>query len=356
MAINTNGLPLITGPRTLTSGGPPIALNNEIRGGIHRISGQTGDTLADIDTRHLQAGMLVYDENTSLHYMYRNVGDAPASPPDANDPYRGADGRVPNNVGTIGAADSNWMEFELNVDTLSQIGDVYLTTPSDNQVLEYRMDADGNGNPGWINSTDNVTESLSGLNDTDINQPLVAGRRLKITSEDDAQGDPVIRWRDVNDSLEELENVVINAPVAGEVLEYSTDIHGDGTNIAGWVNSTDNPLGNNFASLSDVTLTNVNAGDRVRAVVDNTDPANPVITWENINGNVEGLENIYVNATTVGNGQTLVYNTNAGGTGVPGWRNEDISILNIAGVDLENVQEGQVLQFAAVSGVDSWRK
>ena len=30
MAINLEGLPIVPGARTLTSGGPPIALNNEI--------------------------------------------------------------------------------------------------------------------------------------------------------------------------------------------------------------------------------------------------------------------------------------------------------------------------------------
>ena len=62
MATNTTGLPVVPGARSLVSGGPPIVLGNEVRGGIHRISGSTGDTLGDIDGRSLQAGMLVYNE------------------------------------------------------------------------------------------------------------------------------------------------------------------------------------------------------------------------------------------------------------------------------------------------------
>ena len=112
MAFNTIGLPLITGNRTLTSGVAPIALGNEIRGGIHRISGQPGDTLADIRGTHLQAGMLVYDGLANKYFMYRNVGDPPANPPVANDPYRDANGRLPNNnPENPGADDSNWIEF-----------------------------------------------------------------------------------------------------------------------------------------------------------------------------------------------------------------------------------------------------
>ena len=72
MAINTTGLPQIAGPRTLVSGGPPIVLGNEVRGGIHRISGASGDQLNNIDARILQVGMLVYDEDQDTYYMYKN--------------------------------------------------------------------------------------------------------------------------------------------------------------------------------------------------------------------------------------------------------------------------------------------
>ena len=93
MAINLRGLPIVPGARTLTSGGPPIALNNEIRGGIHRISGSAdnNDQLGDIDARYLQVGMLVYDETQDTYYMYKNQdGPEPTGNPDSNDPYRGA--------------------------------------------------------------------------------------------------------------------------------------------------------------------------------------------------------------------------------------------------------------------------
>ena len=63
------------------------------------------DTRTDISGALLQAGMLVYDEATSLHYQYVNVGDAPADPPNPNDPYRDALGNLPN-------AAENWAVFE----------------------------------------------------------------------------------------------------------------------------------------------------------------------------------------------------------------------------------------------------
>ena len=143
MAINLRGLPIVPGARTLTSGGPPIALNNEIRGGIHRISGETGDQLDNIDARYLQVGMLVYDETQDTYYMYKNQdGPEPTGNPDSNDPYRGADGRVPNDINVIGDGDSNWVEFRLNIDhtTLESLSNVSYQTgtdaPAPGQVLE----------------------------------------------------------------------------------------------------------------------------------------------------------------------------------------------------------------------------
>ena len=106
MAINLNGLNIIPQGATLTTGGSaPLGLNNEIRGGVHRVSGTGTDTRTDISGALLQAGMLVYDEATSLHYQYVNVGDAPADPPNPNDPYRDALGNLPN-------AAENWAVFE----------------------------------------------------------------------------------------------------------------------------------------------------------------------------------------------------------------------------------------------------
>jgi len=106
MAINLEGLPIVPGARTLTSGGPPIALNNEIRGGVHRISGTGSDTLADIDGRHLQAGMLVYNESDGMHYQYQHVaGTEQTNPADANDPFRNALGALQNET-------DNWIVFE----------------------------------------------------------------------------------------------------------------------------------------------------------------------------------------------------------------------------------------------------
>ena len=247
MAINTNGLPQIAGPRTLVSGGPPIVLGNEVRGGIHRISGETGDTLSTIDARRLQAGMLVYDENTSQFFMYRNVGDAPDSPTDANDPYRGSDGRLPNNVGTIGADDSNWIEFRLSPEVLNDIGNVFINAPSNGQVLEYRSgQVDDQGDPlpdGWINSTDNVTSSLQGLTDVTYQGTPAIGQVLEITSVDPDGSN--VQWGNRED------NIVSAVAAIGDVnltdiqpddrIVYTLDRNGDGTNIAGWVNQGANP-------------------------------------------------------------------------------------------------------------------
>ena len=136
MATNIIGLQTFPGGNTYVTGGAPVALNNEIRGGVHRISGIPrdlnagfpGDQLGDIDARYLQVGMLVYDESTNLYYMYKNqTGGAPADPPDPNDPYRDSSGRMPNEVGVIGSDESNWVEFRLGIDhtTLESLSNVH---------------------------------------------------------------------------------------------------------------------------------------------------------------------------------------------------------------------------------------
>jgi len=65
MAISYDGLTRNAWTGTWsTTGDHPIALNNEIRGGIHVVSGSAGDQLADIPGQRLQEGMLVYLQNS----------------------------------------------------------------------------------------------------------------------------------------------------------------------------------------------------------------------------------------------------------------------------------------------------
>ena len=114
MAINLNGLNIIPQGATLTTGGSaPLGLNNEIRGGIHRISGLDADAspsgvsdlLTDINGALLQQGMLVYNDADSMHYQYTDFGPVPPDPPNPDDPYRNALGVLPNTT-------DNWVEFE----------------------------------------------------------------------------------------------------------------------------------------------------------------------------------------------------------------------------------------------------
>ena len=61
MPINYDGLTRNQWPGTWSpNGSHPVALNNEIRGGVHSISGDPGDQLTDISGSRLQEGMLVY--------------------------------------------------------------------------------------------------------------------------------------------------------------------------------------------------------------------------------------------------------------------------------------------------------
>ena len=227
MAINLRGLPIVPGARTLTSGGPPIALNNEIRGGIHRISGLSGDQLGDIDARYLQVGMLVYDETQDTYYMYKNNNiDPPSDNPDSNDPYRGADGRLPNVIGVIGSNGSNWIEFRSAPEMLSEIDNVHITSPAAGQVLEYSTDADGQGNPGWINSTDNPQgNSIESLSDVEADgRP--GGSVLQFNADPAA-----MRWEDALLALTSLSDVsadIANAEV-GDGFGFGDDPNDPGT-------------------------------------------------------------------------------------------------------------------------------
>ena len=128
MATNLSGLNFIPQSATLTTGGgAPLGLNNEIRGGVHRVSGNTGDTHLTIDGRYLQAGMLVFDESTSTLYQYINFGPAEDPATDPNDPWRRADGTVPNTT-------DNWVVFEAGGGTgqlgysIEQIGTIAADT------------------------------------------------------------------------------------------------------------------------------------------------------------------------------------------------------------------------------------
>ena len=102
MAISYDGLTRNAWTGTWsTTGDHPIALNNEIRGGIHVVSGSAGDQLADIPGQRLQEGMLVYLQNSygsftgSKWYTYNLlVGESRSA----------ITGAVPN-------ADGNWTEF-----------------------------------------------------------------------------------------------------------------------------------------------------------------------------------------------------------------------------------------------------
>ena len=113
MAKNLEGLSQVVGNRTIVNtGSVPLVLSEDLRGGVKRITGDTGDTLADLDPRSLQQGMLVFRESDSTYYQYRNVGTAPTNPPDPADPFRNNAGELPNTGNTdVNTDTSNWVEF-----------------------------------------------------------------------------------------------------------------------------------------------------------------------------------------------------------------------------------------------------
>ena len=296
--------------------------------------------------------------------MYRNVGTAPASPPDANDPYRGADGRLANNVGTIGAADSNWIEFRLSPEQLNDIGDVFANAPSNGQVLEYRtLDSDGDPLPaeqvGWYPSQDNVINSLQGLDDVTYGpaENRAEDQVLTITNVD-SDGSNVV-WGNRNlptPNLSALQDVTYNtgtnAPAIGDILQI---VSTQGGNIE-WENATKGPLG----SLDDVDFpiqpTHTQVLEYRTDIFNADDPANPLTGWTartQIFGEEGGVFIDGTNAPT--NGQVLAYrDRNADGTMLPlsqrGWYPATDSPLNNSIESLSDVNAnlrpvGSILQY-----------
>ena len=110
-------------------GDHPIVLSNELRGGIHYVSGTPNDRLLDIPGQRLQEGMLVYVksayDNITADTFYQYV----LLPGESRDVSTGA---VPNE-------EANWSRatLSISVDYLSQIGDVSNITAVDNQILTW---------------------------------------------------------------------------------------------------------------------------------------------------------------------------------------------------------------------------
>lgn len=105
MPINYDGLTRNTWPGTWSpTGQAPIALDNELRGGLQSITGGAGDRLTDIYGQRIQEGMLVYLKNayiasgytrtSSTYYTYRLLSGESRS---------AITGAVPN-------AEANWSE------------------------------------------------------------------------------------------------------------------------------------------------------------------------------------------------------------------------------------------------------
>ena len=135
------------------SGGHPIVLDTEIRGGLRYISGDVGDQLTDIPGQRLQEGMLVFVKSTygsvtgNKFYQYSLFG---------GEQRNTSTGDMPNAAG-------NWTEFVSGGGGATVIGDltdVSNTAPTVGQVLKW----DGSQ---WVPGTDNTASSGSGISEGD---------------------------------------------------------------------------------------------------------------------------------------------------------------------------------------------
>ena len=159
MSVDYNGLTRTswTGTWSPTTN-HPVALANEIRGGVHSITGLVGDQLTDISGQRLEEGMLVYVKNGytgvdgDSFYQYSLLGGESRNP---------STGYVPNNPG-------NWSKLTLGGGgSLTTLTDVTITSPVEGDRLEY------NSTLGvWENVPAGTTDAaLGGLIDVIITTP-----------------------------------------------------------------------------------------------------------------------------------------------------------------------------------------
>jgi hypothetical protein len=133
MSSNYNGLTRNTWPGTWSPDGDhPIALSNELRGGLQYVAGVTGDTLQDIPRQRLQPGMICFVDQTygsitgQKYYTYKLLdGES------RND----ATGEMPNNA-------NNWVEFNPGADatesaSLESSSNVNSAAPQAGALLQY---------------------------------------------------------------------------------------------------------------------------------------------------------------------------------------------------------------------------
>lgn len=131
---NYDGLTRNTWPGTWSPDGDhPIALSNELRGGLQYVEGVTGDTLQDIPRQRLQPGMIVFVANSygsftgGKYYTYELL---------SGEARNQATGEMPNNTG-------NWSELEVgnsgsnSASNLADLNDVSADNPDAGSLLQY---------------------------------------------------------------------------------------------------------------------------------------------------------------------------------------------------------------------------
>ena len=221
---------------------------------------------------------------------------------------------TPTNVSTF-TNDAGYLTG-ITGESIGDLSDVTVTTPSNGQVLSY------NGT-NWVNSASSAG-SLSGLSDTSIGTP-VNGEVLKYNG---------TAWVDAQLAYSELSGTPTNVSTFTNDANYvaSGDNVSVFTNDAGYLTGI---TGESIGDLSDVTVTSATSGEVLKyngtawvdASVDYTEVTNTptnVSTFTNDSGYLTGItgESIGslsdVTVTSVASGEVLKYNGTA-------WVNDTIS-------------------------------
>lgn len=150
------------------------------------------------------------------------------------------------------ATNSKWVKGQIpTIESLDDIGDVTVTTPTDGQIIKYST-ALGK----WVNEDDEVVADLEDLQNVDIDvATLENGQILKY--------DVVTqKWYNgsasaVSTKVEDLADVSLDNIEDGQVLVW------DATNQV-WVNGTSGSVINKLSDIQDVQVANLHDGDMIR--------------------------------------------------------------------------------------------
>lgn len=298
------------------------------------------ENLNNVELSNLQNNqILIYDSTTS---KWKNGTDVDQVPQftvlnsTISNPQNGQ-------TWVYNGSNSKW-ENSTVVQTVSALGDTTIVNPADKEVLKYNVN-----NSKWENEQVKLNEIFD-VNITSLNTGAIL-RYNGLTS----------KWEntDETNTLNELTDVAILNPAMKHTLVYNTNTSTfqnqllniddlgdvDGSSLGNGkilqYNSTSakwevESLSLSLSNLSDVTITNIQAGN--------------VLVWNGSafvnNDQTDTIDELFdTNISNIANGNLLKYNSSNSK-----WENATIGINNLSDVTITNPQNNNILKYNSSSG------